>query len=531
MSNPQEIKRVEWLKISLDDKLKRIFNPSKDLKCLSNQVKSHFRELNDFILVNTPEVMEKEFALQWVTPQQKIIISDNDQLEEIYLMHSLSVDNKIPRFEIVAVIDGSLNQSNMRQSSIRNSELKNSMIYTEQNGGNIINDGSQFQSCYPSQSSIDRYYQQQQQKFDENLNPIQNPIKQSLLDELKSEESEEFEDSRSYFDSSEDEEEEDKKIMLTMRHFIRLEVEKKCIQYCEEDDDLKQMREKFELSSFNIQGQQEEEEEKIEYSQLIDVQQLKSSNLNNDQNKTKVDISVSMTSKMNESLTQSQILKFPFGLSTFKNFFSKKQMPQDRQLYAMILGQAENYLEAEVGTQCTLKWQIQNKARIQWPKGKVELVHIYSSPLALIENKKLDGILQPNESEEIQVGLFIPKDIKENYQIVLFRLRDKDGYFFGQPLIAIIKVLRNLQSGNLDQSQSLSQSMMRQSVVSIRKSSTEDFSAYNLSDEQLLGMASVLFDEGYGSFDRCYGIVRALRGDMKRAKETLSQLIFYECQF
>jgi hypothetical protein len=42
-------------------------------------------------------------------------------------------------------------------------------------------------------------------------------------------------------------------------------------------------------------------------------------------------------------------------------------------------------------------------------------------------------------------------------------------------------------------------------------------------------MASLLFDEGFGSFDRCYGIVRALRGDLKKAKEVLSQLIFYEC--
>ena len=63
------MKRVEWLKISFNYKLKRIFNPSKDLKCLSNQIKSHFRELNEYILVNTVDVMEKEFSIQWVTPQ------------------------------------------------------------------------------------------------------------------------------------------------------------------------------------------------------------------------------------------------------------------------------------------------------------------------------------------------------------------------------------------------------------------------------------------------------------------------------
>lgn len=36
MSNPQEFKKVEWLKVQLFDKLKRIYNPSKDLKCLAN---------------------------------------------------------------------------------------------------------------------------------------------------------------------------------------------------------------------------------------------------------------------------------------------------------------------------------------------------------------------------------------------------------------------------------------------------------------------------------------------------------------
>jgi hypothetical protein len=49
-----------------------------------------------------------------------------------------------------------------------------------------------------------------------------------------------------------------------------------------------------------------------------------------------------------------------------------------------------------------------------------------------------------------------------------------------------------------------------------------------LDDEKLLGMASILVDEGYGSFDRCYSLIRVLRGDMNKAKEIGSQLIFYE---
>ena len=45
---------------------------------------------------------------------------------------------------------------------------------------------------------------------------------------------------------------------------------------------------------------------------------------------------------------------------------------------------------------------------------------------------------------------------------------------------------------------------------------------YNLNDEQLLGMGSILFDEGFGTFDRCYNMVRVLRGDLKRARDYLS---------
>lgn len=63
----------------------------------------------------------------------------------------------------------------------------------------------------------------------------------------------------------------------------------------------------------------------------------------------------------------------------------------------------------------------------------------------------------------------------------------------------------------------------------MRNRDTEDFTQYKLSDEKLLGMGSLLVDEGYGSFDRCYNIIRCMRGDIKKARECLSQLIFHEC--
>jgi len=51
-------------------------------------------------------------------------------------------------------------------------------------------------------------------------------------------------------------------------------------------------------------------------------------------------------------------------------------------------------------------------------------------------------VLKPGDTEDINIDLFIPKDIKENHQVVMFRLKDKDGNFLGQPLIAFIKVKR-----------------------------------------------------------------------------------------
>jgi hypothetical protein len=41
-------------------------------------------------------------------------------------------------------------------------------------------------------------------------------------------------------------------------------------------------------------------------------------------------------------------------------------------------------------------------------------------------------------------------------------------------------------------------------------------------------MASILLDEGFGSFDRCSMLIRCLRGDMVKAREVLSKLIISE---
>jgi len=44
----------------------------------------------------------------------------------------------------------------------------------------------------------------------------------------------------------------------------------------------------------------------------------------------------------------------------------------------------------------------------------------------------------------------------------------------------------------------------------------------NLNDEQILGVGSVLLDEGYGSFERCYNVSRAVRGNLRRQGNILA---------
>ena len=44
-------------------------------------------------------------------------------------------------------------------------------------------------------------------------------------------------------------------------------------------------------------------------------------------------------------------------------------------------------------------------------------------------------------------------------------------------------------------------------------------------------MASVLSDEGYGSYDRCLMVLRALRGDIDYARKTLTEITFSEANY
>ena len=58
----------------------------------------------------SPFIMPDEFAIQWVVDDQIIIVVDNEQLEEIYLMHGVTKDNRIPQFKILVREDAVFGQ-------------------------------------------------------------------------------------------------------------------------------------------------------------------------------------------------------------------------------------------------------------------------------------------------------------------------------------------------------------------------------------------------------------------------------------
>jgi hypothetical protein len=102
------------------------------------------------------------------------------------------------------------------------------------------------------------------------------------------------------------------------------------------------------------------------------------------------------------------------------------------------------------------------------------------------------------------VNIYIPPDIKEDHQIVMFRLRHQQTGFLGQALVGMIR---------------LPEVDMKQSIIP------------GLDDDKLLDLASILVDESLGTFERCYSLVRCLRGDIEKARLIASQLIICESMY
>lgn len=83
-----------------------------------------------------------------------------------------------------------------------------------------------------------------------------------------------------------------------------------------------------------------------------------------------------------------------------------------------------------------------------------------------------------------------------------------------------------------------------QTVVSSERSAFEDLGddlsqsnmlrrcvrSESFNDDHFFTMAGILTDEGFGEFERCSKVVRALRGDMEACRSLLSQVIICEDQ-
>lgn len=52
----------------------------------------------------------------------------------------------------------------------------------------------------------------------------------------------------------------------------------------------------------------------------------------------------------------------------------------------------------------------------------------------------MQGAFPPGETRDIQVNIFIPHEIKEDHQIVMFRLRHPQTGYLGQALVGMIRL-------------------------------------------------------------------------------------------
>ena len=144
--------------------------------------------------------------------------------------------------------------------------------------------------------------------------------------------------------------------------------------------------------------------------------------------------------------------------------------------------------------------------------------------------------LEPLTSSNLQIRVRIPKDSEHHYMMMLLKIKTNQKMYVGPNLVAFIKVIdmakaRQDERRLLDKSKSaelasssLQISQFQQNEVLIRKG----HDVYT--DQELLHMASVLLDEGFGSLERCLNAIRILRGDIGRAKEVLSNLMITEAQ-
>ena len=104
--------RLDWAKVTLQSKVKRISKPSCDLTTFVSQVKTHFKELEGvpFRHEDQPAEGQKSFGIKWQSMStlaestldksvDAIEVTDKDQFSEIMRTHVIGKE-KVPRFQV-----------------------------------------------------------------------------------------------------------------------------------------------------------------------------------------------------------------------------------------------------------------------------------------------------------------------------------------------------------------------------------------------------------------------------------------------
>ena len=144
-------------------------------------------------------------------------------------------------------------------------------------------------------------------------------------------------------------------------------------------------------------------------------------------------------------------------------------------------------------------------SRFDWGPN-MHLVPLRASPEVRVEYNSEIYRLEKNATGALELSVNIPKDFPADHLILLLRLTHGENNFVGPPLLLFVK------------------------IVGQEKSQKSDNDENEAIEQLLLNQASLLSDQGYGTFDRCLMASKALRSDIEKAKIVLSAITFAEGQ-
>jgi hypothetical protein len=147
-----------------------------------------------------------------------------------------------------------------------------------------------------------------------------------------------------------------------------------------------------------------------------------------------------------------------------------------------------------------------------------------SSPTLRIHFESEICELRPESTGDLKLRVKIPADYTANHLILL--LKTKSGKkFIGPTMMLFAKIIKRRSSQEEFSSFDVEDDFASQNSLERElKQISAGVDVY--SEQQLLHMASILSDEGMGTFDRCMMTLRTLRGDIEQARKILSEIIF-----